>query len=400
MFNKETLFILGAGASVPYGYPVGTKLITDIITDMGDKILLPINSLQSGRMLEIVGDPKYSFNKNDAAHDNYYDLDKFIGPFDDITKKKLLEDGRLLRCSQENADEHYYQLAPYDLYETTIDNIKQFRELKVALRAFNPISIDTFLRDNPSHAVAGKIMINYSLLKKEQLKEFEIENQDDWYRYLLNDMSSQSGVNPESLLQNKVSFITFNYDLSLDYYLYNRLLQIEQFQAETGGKQIGKQFWETLSKERIKHVYGQLYPHELLDKYGQFGSNDSSKNNLERFLFALENKDQIKLMQEDRKILTSQFESFVKKAEEIIVIGFAFDRSNLDVLGFPVSERGYKDFNSKKIKILNFKGEMTHLKEECDNIEKHAHLNENTFKISTAEKIIHAYQNDFKTHLY
>ncbi len=400
MFNKETLFILGAGASYPYGYPIGIELISQIIEDMGDKILLPTNSLQSGRMLEIVGDPKYSFNKNDAVNNNYYDLDKFIEPFNDIAKKKLWEDDRSLRLSTETGGEKYYHSNPYDLYETTIDNIKQFRDLRLALTAFNPISIDTFLRDNPSHAVAGKIMINYSLLKKEQLRKFEIENQDDWYRYLLNDMSSQSGDNPESLLQNKVSFITFNYDLSLDYYLYNRLLKIEQFHAKTGGKQIGEQFWATLSSARIKHVYGQLYSHELLDKYGQFGSNNSTINRFKRFLFALENRDQIKLMQEDRKILTSQFESFVKKAEEIIVIGFAFDRSNLDVLGFPQSAKEYRNFKNKTIKILNFKGEITHLKEESDNINSINRLANVDFKISTAEKIIHAYLNDFKTHLY
>ena len=39
MFKKNTVFVLGAGASKPYGYPIGSELIDDIINDLKDDSL-------------------------------------------------------------------------------------------------------------------------------------------------------------------------------------------------------------------------------------------------------------------------------------------------------------------------------------------------------------------------
>ncbi len=42
MFKKETVFILGAGASKPYGYPLGSDLIKEIIANIdNDCIYIP-----------------------------------------------------------------------------------------------------------------------------------------------------------------------------------------------------------------------------------------------------------------------------------------------------------------------------------------------------------------------
>jgi hypothetical protein len=40
MINKPTVFVLGAGASIPYGYPSGATLVTDIVYELSQKGLL------------------------------------------------------------------------------------------------------------------------------------------------------------------------------------------------------------------------------------------------------------------------------------------------------------------------------------------------------------------------
>ncbi|WP_131784061.1 hypothetical protein [Legionella gresilensis] len=40
MFKEQTLFILGAGASYPYGFPLGKELINCILQDMNDEVLI------------------------------------------------------------------------------------------------------------------------------------------------------------------------------------------------------------------------------------------------------------------------------------------------------------------------------------------------------------------------
>lgn len=43
MFKSETLFILGAGSSYPYGYPLGKELVKHIIDNIkSDQILIPL----------------------------------------------------------------------------------------------------------------------------------------------------------------------------------------------------------------------------------------------------------------------------------------------------------------------------------------------------------------------
>lgn len=221
MFETETLFILGAGASVPYGYPLGWELVEKIIVDIGDEILLPVLSCE----LPNPRDEKYTSEltlKNFA--DDFTEIAAINDPSEPLRVDKSYDNNVPYIWGSKNLVTPKYRYRAVKIVD-----FLEFRKLKEALQTFNPISIDTFLRDNPSHALAGKIMIVYSLLKSEDRKKFEMaqskeerEEQDNWYRYLLNDMSSCSADDPEFLLQNKVSFITFNYDLSLDFYLLLR----------------------------------------------------------------------------------------------------------------------------------------------------------------------------------
>lgn len=91
----------------------------------------------------------------------------------------------------------------------------------------------------------------------------------------------------------------------------------------------------------------------------------------------------------------------VSNAKEIIIIGFGFDRTNLDMLGFPKGAEA-KDmsvlFENKTIRILNYNGQMTTLEEQREVIRQRVSTAD--IKISTNKKISLAYQNDFKTQFH
>ncbi|KTC84243.1 MULTISPECIES: hypothetical protein [Legionella] len=56
MFKQNTVFVLGAGASYPYGFPLGKDLMIEIIQNIeNDSIYLP--------MLKTIA-KKYYWNKN------------------------------------------------------------------------------------------------------------------------------------------------------------------------------------------------------------------------------------------------------------------------------------------------------------------------------------------------
>jgi hypothetical protein len=68
-----------------------------------------------------------------------------------------------------------------------------------------------------------------------------------WYRYLFHRL----GDNPDEFRQNFLSIITFNYDRSLEYYLFTAIKNRWQLKDE--------EITELLTKEvPIVHVYGQL----------------------------------------------------------------------------------------------------------------------------------------------
>ncbi len=433
MFKTKTLFILGAGASVPYGYPVGKDLIKNIIKDMQDDIFIP--------KYESRKDGPY-WNKYDKERNVLYDFNECEQIFKDIESnideilncnyRQCDEEGSFQICHARNKQNNH---SPKLFFKTQINQVKIFNELKEAVEILDPVSIDAFLRDNPSHVQAGKIMIVYSILKREDTNKFNInQNDDNWYSLLLNDLVSECADNPDKLTENEIEFITFNYDMSLDYFLHSRIKKIENFiKIDERSHSPALIF---LNKLKLEHVYGQLYSLANNNHYGKYiHTNEENKHfglnainassstsltlikNFQRFVFSFKQYNNIKTMYDERNNPTQRNDMIVKHkealkwAEEIIFIGFGFDRDNLNLLGFPDTLSRYNDiFFGKTIRYMNYKGIMKSLPLEFKNIENKIveSLNSNSFeekgkaiKIiqSTAEYIIGAYQNDFKKFL-
>lgn len=428
MFKRKTLFILGAGASVPYGYPTGQKLIADIISDIeNDHIFLPHPKNPPpimGKLLDI------EYYRDAIADIDTENLDIVYGK--DVAGMSTLE--VLDRKSNKT------------FFVQKLSKIKQLKQLQEDLEYFDPVSIDIFLSLNPLHAKWGKMMIVYSLLKREGKEKFKRNFCDDnWYGYFLNDILAGCADDPQKILsENDFRIVTFNYDVSLDYYLYSRLKVIESL------NKAGIDYWKNIEKNgRIMHVYGQLAGDDELGNYGALNSNESKSSmpqeitpnrnkkpinyelETKRFLKACKNKDKIYLMHEERNGKNDnedaektrkhyeKIKMFVSEAEEIIIIGFGFDRDNLDNIGLPNTFEGWINFSKGKIiKYLNYNNEMTGIPRQFEDIGRFVHIRNGnacamnytnksferaqskTIICSTTNKIVTAYNNDFKSYLY
>lgn len=412
MFIENTLFILGAGASFPYGYPLGNNLINEIIKNIeNDSILLPILKGTENKYFwneyadkEVQGKLQNGYKFNDfKTHLENVSYDLFINNL------QIREGGfnyEYCVCIPQDDNQRYKKIK--------LNQIQDFFEFKKILIDFAPVSIDAFLRDNPSYTEIGKIMIIYSLLKHEDRTKFSLtaSNDDNWYSLLINDIFSGCAL-AENLLDNKLDFITFNYDMSLDYYLCTKVSQTELFQQN----KVADAFIEQLKNERITHVYGKLYMDNVQATYGSFATQSSnpiliphkSRNNLNypnmhRFVKALQSKNNIKLIGSERNNQDRIITEKIRQAKEIIIIGFGFDRDNLSLLGFPRNKEEYLDFfGGKTIKYMDYKGTMNSLNDQFNLLKRlyEGEVRKNfTITRSTATKIVHAYQNDFKIYLY
>lgn len=152
MIKTKTLFILGAGASKPYGYPTGNDLRYKILTMMDEDDIID-------------------------AYTKWY-----------LQKNKNM----LVSNSSEVFKEKFEGSADY--------------------------SIDAFLEHRPEFMEIGKIYIAKILISFEEDKRLR-NIKDNWYMYLFNRMK----ISFEELGKNKISFITFNYDRSLEYFLFKAI---------------------------------------------------------------------------------------------------------------------------------------------------------------------------------
>ena len=160
MFEKETLFILGAGASKPYGFPIGNELVQDIIHRIkNDSVFFP-----------------YNVNtKEKFIYDTQLSLNDFENIFSEEEKNTVLSKIRQQRKENKNIEifkeitgpgmsdrvrgEPEYSFSIKDTLKfkkIELNKIDELKQLAEVLEEFDPVSIDAFLRDHPEHSVSGK----------------------------------------------------------------------------------------------------------------------------------------------------------------------------------------------------------------------------------------------------
>jgi hypothetical protein len=122
------------------------------------------------------------------------------------------------------------------------------------LETVRPLLIDTFLEWNSELREIGKLLIAARILECEGAHTHRRRvgtydgKKNDWYRFLVHRLV-YGCKKPDDLFRNKVHFITFNYDASLEFHLYRALSVIDILK--------GVDLKRFLS-ERLVHVYGSV----------------------------------------------------------------------------------------------------------------------------------------------
>ena len=278
MINIDTVFILGAGASKPYGYPLGWELKDEIINKFKIYYDELINFNQSSQ--------KPDFNIFHDSHNSI--MPKFID----------------------------------------------------ALKKSNPdTSIDLFLSRNQEYADIVKLAIAMIILRSEVTGEFRKEGykpDQDWYSYLFHRMSEHlpAPKDFDKYQYNKVKFITFNYDRSFDYYIYDRF--INDFGRTRHIENSGSKFITF----PIIHLYGTL---SKLPWQENFRYDYRKVNNNKEINNAFYDFDMIKYMSKNIRIIQERINDediakaklLIESSKRIFFLGFGYADENLQVLGFP-----------------------------------------------------------------
>ncbi|MCD4716065.1 MAG: hypothetical protein K8R45_04905, partial [Desulfobacterales bacterium] len=266
MITAKTVFVLGAGASFPYGFPTGKGLREEICT-------------------KSIGSPKFN-----SCFDESYS----------------------------NPQKVKWQKKGEEFSNIFFDSDTR--------------SIDLFLKRNPGFIHIGKIAIVHRIMEAERTSKFneaitdDIKKKQNWYSYLFDRLTSEL-IEPTSfskVSENEISFITFNYDRSLEYYLFKSLEN--SFYEATKEKEDHRILIDNLNKIPIYHVYGSL------GKLPWQGGDFAYGNHI-HFKDFLEMKDNIRVIDERTNFDNiDKMKTLIEHAERVFFLGFGFAKENMEAL--------------------------------------------------------------------
>lgn len=189
-----------------------------------------------------------------------------------------------------------------------------------AFRGSQEYSIDAFLGKHVEYADVGKQAIARAILPKEDASRLLHSDPDDhWYRYLVNVMPQDW----EELGDCGLSFVTFNYDRSLEVFLTRSW--VHRF----GVSELAA--LEMLKRFEIVHVYGSLGAiEEGAAGFVPYGGG----NEPEWYLYTA--AQSLRVIPEDRSDTAAEFSrarALIDDADVLCFLGFGFDRTNVERLG-------------------------------------------------------------------
>lgn len=330
MFLRKTVFILGAGASWHYGYPTGEGLVDEVLA----KARIAANYFRDSRQ-------------------NISYTPRFV-------------------------EERIRQNTSIRGTEVWDEVWKMCEDFADRLRRVNPPVIDYFLGFNPQHGELGKLLIAWVIMEREarfrdqgnavnrtgSTSSDATRSKDDWHRFLLSRLTSGCRQS-EDLLKNNVSFLTFNYDTSLEWNLRNGLGALATFEQ--------KEIDEFMSDERTLHVYGYIAPDKTIKSPlqargggGFFKRELDSRSDREEWKALLdtvyEASKGIRTIDPHEKTLDETVlkaaAAKIREAECVYILGFGFDMENCRRLGLNEALKAMGASSPKQVYFTNF-GDVT-----------------------------------------
>jgi hypothetical protein len=242
------------------------------------------------------------------------------------------------------------------------------------IKLLDPINIDLFLRDNPSLQGFGTFLIADVLLACEANCKSVPENDhnsdektslNNWYRFLIHVLAAcDSFYNLKKVFldEQKLSIITFNYDVSLEYHLYNSLKKIEKFQDSA------RDFMRAFSKNCIFHVYGALRQIDwnVDDPFADFGQPaEEELEGLEGFMkkveLSLKCCRNIQTIYGSKANQNSEYKEkmiqAIDDAKRLFILGYGFDDANTQHLSENYSRglaKALSSSGSQRIFMTNY----------------------------------------------
>lgn len=312
--NRD-VFIIGAGCSVPYGFPTGRDLMQNL------------KNFNYGR----------KFPRGDDSTSDLFLVDLYQEQFGYSSTDNKISYGK-----------DYAWVLPYPEHEEFYNQLMDEIALPFAqsIRRSMMVSTDEFLKnrlnqDKSDEANFGKRLIAYEILKAEQeslrepnrllsgsgLSKDKWLGNIDWIQHLFSRIDQQP--NWEEILKQTV-FLTFNYDRVLEYCIFLYLTADKQYESAAAHAFI--------EEMQIFHVNGYIGPIKTIP-FGavENGQYQEIAKGMETVWEKRQNRD------ESEKL---KYQEILKNANRVYFLGFSYIPDNLESIGI---DRGAEIIHDAKV---------------------------------------------------
>ncbi len=192
------------------------------------------------------------------------------------------------------------------------------KDFYFALKYSGRSSIDEFLEHRIEFLDIGKFAIAQALIPIENIDTL-FTAQDNWYQHLYQQMNSKL----EEFTNNNLTIVTFNYDLSIENYLFIALKNSYGITTE--------ETYEIITGIPIIHVHGKLGDLIWEGKEGRAYSDIVSLDEI------LRSSKKIKIIHEsiDSDEDFTKAHDYLLAAKKIVFLGFGYHQKNMERLKIP-----------------------------------------------------------------
>ena len=221
-------------------------------------------------------------------------------------------------CKLAKLPERDERVAVFERGGFELDDVRRFG---TALHRSAANSIDTFLARRRELSDLGKLAIACEICPREGADAFHAGLNGHWYAHLWNRMHRDIEAFRDVPHANHLRVITFNYDRSLEFFLYNAILNFYGCTPDDAQA--------VLDQLQILHVYGQVGPFHHAGLQG--GMRYGPHPHPELYVRAAAG---INIIADARAESPNFAESrrWLEEAEFICFVGFGFDQLNLERL--------------------------------------------------------------------
>ena len=203
-------------------------------------------------------------------------------------------------------------------------------------------SVDEFTYHHPQFEQIAKVILLYYITICENKFDLFDQAKSHWYRYIWNLIKT---TDFEDFPAKDLGFISFNYDRSLEHYLYTTIYSTYGSRNNLDSKRLMNKLFKKIP---IYHVYGKIDNLKFMDEssYLDYEKVDFINNKNQQKRITLGEKlvniyksriDNLKLIYSDRKLPDSnidQIRDIIINSGQLVFIGFAFNELNMEILGF------------------------------------------------------------------